>query len=84
MDSPSHNDAMIKDNWIKLSAMHSDNLLAYMHIYKCGGTTLHWVLQRAFPERVLYFENLDPSASHIDATTKSWEVQAINLISQKI
>lgn len=47
-------------------SMHADNSLAYMHIYKCGGTTFNWVLQRAFPKRVLYCENSDPQNKHLE------------------
>jgi hypothetical protein len=34
------------------------NIIAYMHLYKCGGTTFNWILQKAFPGEVLYCENL--------------------------
>jgi hypothetical protein len=46
--------------------MQPENLLAFMHIYKCGGTTFNWVLQRAFPERVLYCENSPPEIRHVE------------------
>ncbi|QNI86912.1 sulfotransferase family 2 domain-containing protein [Synechococcus sp. ROS8604] len=42
------------------------NILAFMHLYKCGGTTFNWALQNAFPSRVLYCENKDSSGSRID------------------
>ena len=32
-------------------------IIAYMHLYKCGGTTFNWILQKCFPGRVLYCEN---------------------------
>jgi hypothetical protein len=46
--------------------MQTENLLAFIHIYKCGGTTFNWVLQRAFPGRVLYCENSPPEIRHIE------------------
>jgi hypothetical protein len=49
-----------------LDITYSDCLIAFLHIYKCGGTTFNWVLQRAFPERVLYCENKPPEIRHIE------------------
>jgi hypothetical protein len=46
--------------------MQTENLLAFMHIYKCGGTTFNWVLQRSFPESVLYCENSPPVIRHVE------------------
>ena len=42
------------------------DLIAYMHIYKCGGTTFNWILQRAFPGAVLYCENPPPIIKHVE------------------
>ena len=46
--------------------MHPESLLAFMHIYKCGGTTFNWALRRAFQERILYCENSSQDSSHIE------------------
>jgi hypothetical protein len=42
------------------------DLIAFMHIYKCGGTTFNWILQRTFPGAVLYCENSPPVIRHIE------------------
>lgn len=45
------------------SLILDQNLLAYMHVYKCGGTSFNWTLQHAFPDKVLYCENSKTSGS---------------------
>lgn len=46
--------------------MQPANLMAFMHIYKCGGTTFNWMLQREFPNGVLYCEDSRQENKHIE------------------
>ena len=45
--------------------MQPASLMAFMHIYKCGGTTFNWMLQREFPNGVLYCEDSRRENKHI-------------------
>jgi len=64
-----------------------DKMIAFHHLYKCGGTTINWILQKNYPGHVLYCEKkeiehvqLSSLADHLKMSTVDYAALSSHLI----